>query len=63
MVDPEPPGVLNGIVDGTVYIPGEFLSSDTIAWLDAGEWSIYAEEAARAQGNVPPSPGVPAGSD
>jgi hypothetical protein len=60
LVAPEPPGTLNGIVDGTVYIPGEFASSDTIAWLDAFEWAIYAEEADRAARNEPPVPGVPA---
>lgn len=58
MVALESPGTLNGIVAGTVYIPGEFISSDTIAWLDAAEWAIYAEEAARAEGNQPPVPGV-----
>lgn len=63
MVAPEPPGTLNGVVDGTVYIPGEFASSDTIAWLDAAEWDIYAEEAERASRNQPPVAGLPAPAD
>lgn len=47
-------------VNGTEYLPGEFPSSDWIAWLDSYELAIYEEEAARAARNEPPVPGVPA---
>lgn len=48
---------------GTVYIPGEQPSSDWIAWMDAGELSIYEQEAALAARDEPAVPGVPSGPD
>jgi hypothetical protein len=48
---------------GTSFVPGEFPSSDWVAWLDEAEYDIYAEEAARAARNQPSVPGVPASPD
>jgi hypothetical protein len=45
---------------GTIFLPGQFPSSDWIAWLDEGEYNIYAtEEAASAARDQPPVPSVP----
>lgn len=43
---------------GTIFLPGQFPSSDWIAWMDESEFYIYAEEAASAARNQPPVPGV-----
>lgn len=44
---------------GTIFLPGQFPSSDWIAWLDESEYNIYAEEAARAARDQPTVPSVP----